>query len=69
MIMHYVTEVMSFKQVNEFCRLFDLEFGTERHVENIGLNKYYVFCADIETTGGIGDTCRRLGKLEKAAKN
>lgn len=47
--MNYETGRLTFKQANEFCKLFDTRVGTERDLNNIDIDTFYVHCFEIET--------------------
>ena len=49
--MIYETAHLTLKQAKAFCDLFDTLIGTERELNSIDSDTYYVCCFDIETRG------------------
>lgn len=57
--MNYETGRLTYKQASNFCKQFDTEIGTERELNNIDIDTYYVCCFDIETAAEI-NTCVKI---------
>lgn len=57
--MTYETAHLTYKQAKEFCRRFDLEIGTERELNNIDIDTYYVFCVELDSTGEL-NACKKF---------
>lgn len=57
--MIYETAPLTLKQAKSFCDRFDTLIGTERELNSIDLDTYYVCCFELETKQEL-KICRRI---------
>lgn len=53
--MNYETGHLTFSQANKFCKEFDAKIGTERELNNIDIDTYYVCCFELETMAEVNN--------------
>ena len=47
--MNYETGHLTFTQANKFCKEFDVRIGTERELNGIDIDTFYVQCFELES--------------------
>jgi len=64
--MIYETRVMTKARTDWFVEQYDMLVGTDREVNEVGLNGFYVVCLELETAAEI-EICRQL-EMDARAK-
>jgi len=62
--MYYETDEMTGEQTERFLVLFDEAVGTDREVNQIDDDNYYVFCSDLEENTELQE-CRRCEDMAR----
>lgn len=56
--MNYETGHLTWKQAHRFCKEFDIKIGTDREINNIDIDTFYVHCFDLISAVEVNDCVR-----------